>query len=261
RARNVIETRMIEGLERYGGFEGVANHLNTYNHFLKNPGYLRDDIQRYRDVTPASVKAFAQQQLAPTARVVVHAVAGPKNLGPDVPTPPAPKVAPGTGAEAVNADEAWRKDAPKPGQASVIQLPMPTSFQLANGLTVFLNARPGLPVVSANLVVKTGSGANPPNKPGLANFTSAMLDQGTASRSALQIADQVAQLGASLRASSTMDSTQTRGTSLKRNFEGLLELIADINRHPAFPAQEIERQRAGRLGSLAQQREAPSSVA
>ena len=261
RARNVIETGMVQGLERFGGFEGVANRLNTYNHFLRNPGYLGDDLQRYRDVTPASVKAFAQQQLAPTERVVVHAVPGPKNLGAEVPTPPTPKVAPGTGAEAVNADEAWRKDAPKPGQASPIQLPMPASFQLANGLTVYLNARPGLPVVAANLVVKTGSGANPPNKSGLANYTAAMLDQGTASRSALQIADQVAQLGASLRTTSTMDSTQTRGTSLRRNFEGLLELIADVNRHPSFPAQEIERQRASRLGSLAQQRETPSAVA
>jgi zinc protease len=261
RARNVIESGMVEGLERFGGFEGVANRLNTYNHFLRNPGYLGDDLQRYRDVTPTSVKTFAQQQLAPAARVVVHAVAGQKNLGPEVPTPPEAKVAPGTGAEAVNADEAWRKDAPKPGQASPIQLPVPTSFQLANGLTIFLNSRPGLPVVSANLVVKTGSGANPPGKPGLANFTAAMLDQGTASRSALQIADQVAQLGASLRTTSTMDSTQTRGTSLRRNFEGLLDLIADVNRHPAFPAQEIERQRASRLGSLAQQREAPASVA
>ena len=261
RARNVIETRMVEGLERFGGFEGVANRLNTYNHFLGNPGFLGDDIQRYRDVTPASVKTFVLQQLAPAARVVAYAVPGPKNLGPDVPTPPAPKVAPGTGAEAVNADEAWRKDAPKPGQSGVIQLPMPTSFQLANGLSVFLNARPGLPVVSANLVIKTGSGANPVGKPGLANFTAAMLDQGTTSRSALQIADQVAQLGASLRTTSTMDSTQTRGTSLRRNFDGLLELIADVNRYPAFPAQEIERQRASRIGSLAQQRESPGAVA
>src|SRR4029077_10373083 len=105
------------------------------------------------------------------------------------------------------------------------------------------------------------SGANPPNKPGLANFTAAMLDQGTTSRSALQIADQVAQLGASLRTTSTMDSTQTSGASLRRNFEGLLELIADVNRHPAFPAQEIERPRASRLGSLAQQRENPNAVA
>jgi zinc protease len=138
---------------------------------------------------------------------------------------------------------------------------VPSSFQLANGLTVMLNERPGLPVVSANLVVKTGSGANPADKPGLANFTAAMLDEGTSSRSALQIADQVAQLGASMSTASTMDSTQISGTSLRRNFSGLLDLMGDVARRPAFPAEEIERQRASRLGSLAQQRESPNAVA
>jgi zinc protease len=261
RARNVIETRIVEGLEKFGDFTGVANRLNTYNHFLGNPGYLAQDIQRYRDVTPASVKAFAEQQLAPNARVVVHAVAGSPDLGKPVPTPRAVKVAPGTGAESVNADEGWRKDPPKPAPARAIQLPVPSSFQLANGFTVILNERPGLPVVSANLVVKTGSGANPADKPGLANFTAAMLDEGTASRSALQIADQVAQLGASMSTASTMDSTQISGTSLRRNFSGLLDVMADVARHPGFPAEEVERQRASRLGSLAQQRENPNSVA
>jgi hypothetical protein len=64
---------------------------------------------------------------------------------------------------------------------------------LPNGLTVLLNERTNLPVVSARLVVRTGSGANPVDKPGLANFTAEMLDEGAGSRSALQMADQVAQ--------------------------------------------------------------------
>ena len=69
---------------------------------------------------------------------------------------------------------------------------------------MLLNERPGLPIVSASLVIKTGSDANPADKPGLANFTAAMLDEGTQSRSALQIADQVAYLGGSLATGSTM---------------------------------------------------------
>jgi zinc protease len=109
--------------------------------------------------------------------------------------------------------------------------------------------------------VRTGSAANPADKPGLANFTAAMLDEGTASRSALQIADQVAQLGASLSTASTMDSTQISGASLRRNFPALLDVIADVSRRPAFPEEEVTRQRASRLGSLAQQRENPGAVA
>ena len=128
---------------------------------------------------------------------------------------------------------------------------VPTSFQLPNGLTVLLSERPGLPIVSASLVFKSGSDSNPADKPGLANFTATMLDEGTATRPALQIADEVAYLGGSLNTSSTMDSTQIAASSLRRNFQSLLELVADVARHPSFPAEEIDRQRASRLASRA----------
>jgi zinc protease len=128
-------------------------------------------------------------------------------------------------------------------------------------LTVLVNERTGMPIVSANLVVKTGSEANPIDKPGLASFTAAMLDEGTATRSALAIADEVAQLGASLSSGSSPDASQVSGTSLRRTFPDLLTIMADVVRRPTFPADEIDRQRASRLASLLQQRENPSSVA
>jgi len=260
RARNVIETRIIERLESLGGFGGVADRLNMYNHFLGTPDYLGKDIQRYRDVTPASVKTFAQQQLLQSGRVVVHGVPGKQDLGPEVPTPNVASL-PAGGGESVNPDESWRNMPPKPAQMRAAQLPVPKSFQLPNGLTVLVNERPGLPIVSAYLLVKMGSGANPVDKPGLANFTTAMLDEGTASRSALQIADEVAQLGGSLTTGSTMDSMYVTGASLSRTFQPMLDLVADVVRHPKFPADEIERQRASRLASLVQQREDPNQAA
>jgi zinc protease len=261
RARNTFETRTIQGLETLGGFGGVADLLNSYNHYLGDPGYLAQDLQRYRDATPATVQSFVQQQLTPTARVVVHGVPGKQDLGAAVPTPKVAQAAPGTGAESLNADEPWRKETPKAAEAKPLQLPEPTSFQLANGLTVLVNERPGLPIVSASLVVKTGSGTNPADKPGLANFTAAMLDEGTASRTALQIADEVAQLGASFSTSSTMDASQVTAGSLRRNFDALLALMSDVVRNPNFPAEEVERQRKSRLANLIQQRENPGQVA
>src|SRR6266699_2110976 len=121
RARNVIETRVVQGLENLGGFGGVADRLNTYNHYLSDPGYLPKDIQRYRDITPASVKAFAQEQLAPTARVVVYGIPGQPDLGAPVATPQKTKVAAGVGAESINADEAWRTDPPQAAEARPLQ--------------------------------------------------------------------------------------------------------------------------------------------
>jgi zinc protease len=262
RARNSIETSIISRLERLGGFGGVADRLNQYNHFLHTPDYLQKDIERYRAITPAAIQAFARAELQPNARVVVHAVRGTPNLGTPVPTPAAGQAAPpGQGAESINVDEPWRKEVPEPAAARPLQLPTPESVQLGNGLTVILSTRKGLPVVSANLVVRTGSDANPANAPGLANFTAAMLDEGTATRSALQIADEIAQIGATLNTNSSMDASTVSTRSLKKNFAAALEVVADVTVHPSFPADEIERQRMARLGQLVQQRENANALA
>ncbi|HEX3704142.1 MAG TPA: pitrilysin family protein, partial [Vicinamibacterales bacterium] len=98
RSQNTWETRLLTGLEVMGGFGGVADTLNLYNHYLNNPGYLPEDLARHRHVTVASVKQFAHDQLAAHARVIVFGVPGEPDLGPAVPTPPSSKAAPGTGA-------------------------------------------------------------------------------------------------------------------------------------------------------------------
>jgi zinc protease len=260
RARNTIETAIIGGLERLGGFGGVADRLNMYNHHLGTPDYLAKDIQRYRAVTPASLQAFARAYLSADARVVLHAVPG-RPQAPPSPSAPASAAAPDEDGQSINADEPWRLEMPKAGPAPLLQVPTPASLTLPNGLTLILNERRGLPIVAASLVIRTGSDANPIDRPGLANFVAAMLDEGTATRGALQIADEVAHLGASLVAGSSMDATTVSARSLSKNFSATLNLMADIALHPSFPAEEIERQRANRLGQLVQQRDNPRQVA
>jgi zinc protease len=254
RARNTIETELVQGLESLGGFGGVADRLNSYNHFLKTPDYLQQDVARYRATTPASVQAFVRDFLVPTGRVVVQVVPGAPQAAPVVP-PQAPSAAALQGGEAVNADEPWRNQVPMAGVARPLQLPALESVQLDNGLTLMLNERKGLPIVSANLVFKTGGDANPLDRPGLASFTAAMVDEGTTTRGALQIADEIAQLGATLATSSTMDSSTVSTRALTSNFDAALTLVADVVLRPVFPEAEVVRQRQTRLGQLAQQRD------
>jgi zinc protease len=259
RARNTIETRIITGLETLGGFGGKADRLNSYQHYLGTPDYLGQDLQRYRDATRRSIAAFAARNLQPNTRVVLFALPGEKKLPPE-PTSPAAQASAG-GAESVNVDEPWRKDMPKPGAVRAAQFPTPEKFTLPNGLTVIVSERRELPVVSANLVFGSGSGANPPTMPGLANFTAAMLDEGTKTRSALAIADEAARLGTALATSSTMDQVRVSVTSLAREFPAALELLADVALRPAFPQEEVERQRASRLATLVSQNSNPSQIA
>jgi zinc protease len=267
RARNTIESQMIERLETFGGFGGKADRLNSYEHYLGNPGYLQQDILRYRQVTAAAVKDFAAKYLQNEHRLVVQAVPGEKKLAPEPPSSQStqgaakPSAAAESSAPGINADEPWRGEPPKGGAARPVQIAAPETFRLSNGLTVILSQRPGLPVVAANLIVRSGSDANPLARPGLANFTATMLIEGTATRKSLAIADEVARLGGRLTAGSSMDATQVQGFSLTKNFGGMLDLLADVVLHPSFPEEEVGRQRASRLSQLLSLKDDPGSVA
>ncbi|OBV40411.1 M16 family metallopeptidase [Janthinobacterium psychrotolerans] len=259
RARNGIETIMLSQVEKVGG-RGVANLLNEYNQYTGDPGYLAKDIERYRQVTVAGVQRAVDTYLKTQARVVVYGVPGKPDLGPEVATPAPDKVKPAPGT-AINADEPWRNKVPAAGPAPTIKLPQGKSFTLANGLTVIHHYNPAVPLVASQLVIKSGSGANPLAQPGLSSFTAQLLQEGTATRSAPQIADEAAQLGAFLGTGSGADSSFAQMTSLKSTFPQALDLLADVVQHPQFPQQEVERQRASRIGNLAQQRENAGAVA
>jgi predicted Zn-dependent peptidase len=74
RSRTRFETLMLGGLQSVGGFGGKADTLQSYNHFVGDPGWLDEDLARYDAVTPETVRQFTQQWLKPDARVVLHAV-------------------------------------------------------------------------------------------------------------------------------------------------------------------------------------------
>jgi len=191
---------------------------------------------------------------------VVYGVAGEPNLGATVPTPEKPPAG-SAKSESVNPDEPWRVQRPPTGAASALTLPTPETFKLANGLSVVLNQRKGVPVVSSVLVFLGGNGGNPIDKPGLASMTLDLLQQGTKSRTATQFADQLAQIGADLRTTTTNDSAYMTFTSLKSRYAQLLDLVADATMNPTFPDAELERERQSRLGTLTEQRENPSAIA
>jgi zinc protease len=258
RAKNTIETRIITGLETLGGFGGKADRLNSYEHYLGTPDYLGKDLQRYRGATAEAVKTFAEQHLQPAKRIVLFAVPGEKKLAAEPAAGPDPAAG---GAQTVNVAEPWRKDMPKPGTVKAAQFPTPDQFTLPNGLKVIVSERRELPVVSASLVFASGSGANPADMPGLANFTAAMLDEGTKTRNALQIADETARLGATLATASTMDQSQISVTSLAAQFPRALDLLADVAQNPTFPPEEVERQRASRLANLVAAKSNPAQIA
>ncbi|MGH8714707.1 MAG: M16 family metallopeptidase [Casimicrobiaceae bacterium] len=255
RARNQIERAMYQGLQK---IVGRADTLNMYNQYTGDPGYLPKDVGRYDAVTPATVQRAAREHLRKDARVVIFAVRGEKKLEPE-PAAATPDLSRAT--ESINAGETWRRKPPAAGPERVPSLPAPQSFKLANGLTVLYLPRPSLPIVTAQLVVNAGLGADDPEHPGVADFAAAMLEEGTTTRSTLQIAQEIEQLGAGYAAQTRRDLTSLRIDALARNFPIALELLADVAQHPTFPAEEIARQRKARLAEIVEAREDSGTLA
>jgi zinc protease len=263
-ARTGYLTQKIRGLQRLGGFGGVADMMDRYNQYLGDPGYLPKDIARYQAVTTASVRAIGQKVFGQNQRVVVYAVPGKKVIE-DVPRSPEDtdanvKVTPPYSPEFETA-QSWRKDAPKAGPAPELHLPAPKTFALQNGLKVYLVEEHTLPVISASLVNLAGSEENPADKPGLAAFAARMLSEGTSSRSSVELADDTESVGAQLMTDATMDMAAASIGVLSNNTDAALVLLSDVSLHPAFKPEEVERIRKQRLVAIQQEADQPVATA
>ena len=151
---------------------------------------------------------------------------------------------------------------PVPGPAPQVDLPDPVRMRLANGMTVMYVRQAELPVVAANLVIRgAGSSEEPASIPGLASFTANMLDEGAAGMDALQLANALDLLGASLNTFAGIDAAQASLYVLERNFQPALRILADVVVRPDFPANEIERLRTERLNSLIRARDEAPAIA
>ena len=148
-----------------------------------------------------------------------------------------------------------RTKPPAVGPAPALKLPTIQKSKLANGVGVWIVEQHEVPLAQINLIVRSGSSADPIGKYGLGNLTAAMLDEGAGTRSSLEIADALDFLGANLTTVSSFDASAVRlGVPVKRLAEAL-PIMADVALRPTFPQSDLDRLRKERLTSLLQARD------
>ncbi|HEY2730804.1 MAG TPA: pitrilysin family protein [Polyangia bacterium] len=174
------------------------------------------------------------------------------------PSAPAAAPAPSPGG---TPDAPFRAAPPPGGPEPTFEVPAFKRFKLKNGLEVVLAEFHDLPLVDFNLVVKSGGAANPAELSGLADMTRRMLDEGTKTRSAPQIADQLATLGAVLGGGSGWDSSNASLSVLTKNVDAALGVFADIVTAPAFDQKEFTRVRDNTLTGISRRKDSPPTVA
>lgn len=154
-----------------------------------------------------------------------------------------------------------RSVVPAVGDPRSLRFPEIQDYTLDNGLRVVLVERDALPLVSLELQLRGGAAAHPAAKAGLASLTADMIDEGTATRTALEIADAVDLLGATLSSTAGYDASQVRLAVLRSRFAEALDVLADVVMRPSFPEAELERVRRERLARVVQRSDVPAALA
>jgi zinc protease len=128
-------------------------------------------------------------------------------------------------------------------------------------MTVIVAERRAVPKVSLSLLVDAGTAADQFATPGTASLALDMMDEGTTTRSSQQIAEDLARLGASLGAGSSLDQSFVSMTALSDKLDESLAVFGDVVLNPSFPAEELERLRKRRLVTIQQESMQPIGIA
>ena len=228
-------------------------------------GKANTGIAALQAVTAADVQRVARHYLRDDRAVTLRYLdEGQKTAGAaDAAAPVVQKVASikYTGPIVTLADAATRLAPPPIGTPVQPVLPTPAERVLANGLRVIVARSSDLPLVTADLTVRSGAAQDPQGLAGTASLAADLLTEGTTTRSATEIAAQTEALGANLGAGSAWESSSVTLNVMPQNLEAAMEIMADVARNPVFKDEELERVRTQSLDALSVAYQRPGSVA
>ncbi len=150
---------------------------------------------------------------------------------------------------------------PTAGPAKPFTLPAVTKFELPNGLAVRLVQYGSVPKTTVRLAVQTGNADEGPNETWIADLTGEMLQQGTSSRSAEQIAREMASMGDDLNVNTGVNLVTLGADVFSESAPRFVALLADVVEHPLFPEAELARIKQDSIRNLAIQHAQPQPLA
>ncbi len=240
RVKNGRLSGFFYALENIGGFGGVADRLNAYNIYLGDPGRITTDFERYLNVSSEAIQSVAKRYLRDHFHVTLT-VDG-RSSKTSLPT-------------------LDRKIPPLPAPASVFRVPVPEERTLRCGVPLWVIPRRDLPIVAATFVLGGGAGVQSAGEAGLAHLTASMMDEGTRTRSAAEIAEFAEGKGISLSPSCGWDGAYVNLQCLTPHLDAGLDLAVDLVREPTFPESEWNRVKAQTLAGLKAERDSAEARA
>ena len=241
RVQTRINARVVRGLEQIGGFGGKAVTLAQSELYADDPSFWKTRLEWINAATPESIQATASEWLS----------RGRYKL----------EVYPFGEYATTESDVDRSQGLPSVGPMPDLVFPTVERAQLDNGLKVVFARRDAVPVVNISLQFDAGSAADSLGTLGGASFAMAMLDEGTATRDALEIAAEAESLGAYISTGSNLDTSTASLSALKSKLEESLDLFSEVVREPSFPEDEIARLRKRWIANIQQEQNEPVQLA
>ncbi|MEL0138683.1 MAG: insulinase family protein, partial [Halieaceae bacterium] len=241
RVQTRINARVVRGLEQIGGFGGKAVTLAQSELYADDPGFWKTRLEWINAATPDSLTATAGEWLG----------RGRYKL----------EVYPFGDFATTESSVDRSTGLPPVGAMPDLVFPTVERAELKNGFKVVLAQRNAVPVVNITLQFDAGYAADSFGTLGAADFTMSMLDEGTATRDALEIAAEAESLGAYISTGSDLDTSTASLSALKNQLEPSLDLFADVVKEPAFPEDELARLRKRWIAGIGQEKNQPVQLA
>ncbi len=239
RARTRFLAGFVRGVERIGGFGGKSDVLARGEVFAGNPDAYKTQLANVQSATAADVKKAVNDWLSDGVFILeVHPFGQFKAASADVD----------------------RKQMPQPGPPPELRLPKLQHAKLSNGLNVVLAERHEIPVVNVDLAIDAGYASDAAPLAGTASLAMNMLDEGTKSRNALQISEELDSLGAYLGAGSNLDLSFVSLNALKPNLDKSLDIWADVILNPSFPESDFRREQKRQMANIQREKAQPMTM-
>ena len=241
--RVITETRagFIRGIERVGGFGGKSGILAEGAVFGGQPDAFKESLEILSSVRPENLRDAAREWLSNGAFIL--------------------EVHPFDEQLIASSDDVDRSQLPIPDTFPNAPFPNLERAELSNGMQLIVARRDAVPVVYLSLQLNAGYASDQFSASGTAGLAINMLDQGTDTRNTLEISEELAQLGATLRTGSNLDYSFVSLSALKENLEDSVAIYSDLILNPAFPDEELVRQKRLSLAQIQREKTTPMSMA
>ena len=263
RAATGVVAARTAALESVGGFGGKAVTLAEGALYSNDPGFYRKQLAAYAAATPAQVQAAMKRWLSrPMHALVVEP--GPRGAYEEAKAVEPANTGTASAAQAPAAAVPPPKPARTPppvGRIADLDFPTVTRARLSNGVPLVYAQSSATPTTRIVLSFDAGTAADPAARQGVGALTLSLLDEGTTTRSSVQIAEEQERLGATIGFGGSVDRTTASLFALSTNLAPSVALLADVVRNPAFAPAEVERLRAQQLVRIQSELTQPNGLA